>query len=561
MTGAVLVASAIVVWSNTLTPRPLAAQASPTSQPAGTTPASPSPRLSGDPAWTFQTTAGGPEVRVRYRLPEGLDLTVGEHPGYLSFTAGDHSVGFDQPIPAAATGLRIVDATWARPHYNNDQPLGEDAATFIHGLATNERVGLELGPVSAAHVGGSVAWSVDLTAPAGDRGHLDAVDPISGGGESIDLVSPSRLLVFDMDSAIILVQLWAGPQADFDGWLADAQPLLRSLRIDVTPADGASALDLAAGPLSTRSIPSGWRLVRTGAVGVGLAAGDVLLASNYDTSEVFRHDRATLEDLGTIEVGPRGVFPPDAQSLAPGKGGVWVTLASQAAIGLLDPVSGDIVRRIALDAWPYDLFEHEGELWIIDYEHDALTRMNRRTEEVMAKIQVEKPTDVVVGEGAVWATVHVGRAGQFEPIPGNEGRIARIDPATNEVVALLDVGPRPYFLATGFGAAWTGNATGASVSRIDAVTNEVTTIPISQDGAFDIEVVGDSVWVIVGEQYWAPPCDPDTSFFVRIDPTTSTVRERIAFPCPGSLTVDGDRLWVSGSGKDGPVVALFEPAD
>lgn len=546
-----LLAGILVVWSNALEPRQVAAEASPTTVPAATPPASATPTDTPESAWTFRTTPDGPEVTVEYQLPEGLELAVGEYDGYLAFTSGRTSLGFDSPSTARDTGLRVIDATAARPHFNNNRPLGEDAATFLQGLATNERAGRpELGPVAAAQLSRVPAWMVDLNGPVGERVHLDAA------GVSIDLFSPSRVIVADIESAIILVEVWAGPQADFEGWLAEAEPLITSLRIDVVhgSAEGPSPTRL-----STTDVPDGWRVVRTGTIGVGLAVGDVLLASNYDVSEVYRYDRSTLESLGTIAVGERAVFPPDAQSLAPGNGGVWVTLASQNAIGRLDPATGEIVRRISVAGWPYDLVEHDGDLWIIDYEHNKLIRMDGRTEEVRAEIRVERPTDVVIGEGAVWATVHVGRRDKGESIVGNGGQIARIDPAANTVVALLDVGPRPYFLAVGFGAVWTGNATGASVSRIDAATNDVTTIPISQDGAFDIEVVGDSVWAIVAEQHWAPPCDPDTSFFVRIDPTTNTVRERIAFPCPGSLTVDGDGLWVSGVGEDGPVVTLFEP--
>jgi hypothetical protein len=542
-----------IILSNATAPRPIAAEASRTPAPSVTAPASARPTDAPASAWTFQSTPDGPEVTVEYELPEGLELAVGEYDGYLAFTAGRTSVPFGGPSVSLDRGLRVVDATKARPHFNNDRPLGEDAASFLQGLATNERAGSpELGPVAAAQLSRVPAWMVDLRGPDGDLVHLDA------GGVSINLVPQSRLIVADIEKAIILVQVWAGANVDFDAWLAEIQPLLDSFRID-TSRDATVALQPIR--LSMKPVPAGWRVAQTGTVGVGLAVGNVLLASNYDVSEVYRYDRATLESLGTLAVGERGVFPPDAQSLAPGTDGVWVTLAAQKAIGLLDPVSGEIVRRVSLAGRPYDLVEHEGTLWIIDYEHNDVLRMDLQSEAVLAEIRVERPTDVVVGEGAVWATVHVGRRDRGEPMVGNGGQVARIDPATNTVTALLDVGPRPYFLAVGFGSIWTGNATGASVSRIDAATNEVTTIPISQDGAFDIEVAGDSVWAIVGEQHWAPPCDPDTSFFVRIDPTTNTVRERIAFPCPVSLAVDGNGLWVSGVGEDGPVVTLFEPTD
>ena len=313
-------------------------------------------------------------------------------------------------------------------------------------------------------------------------------------------------------------------------------------------------------PLPTTDVPAGWRVARTGTVPIAMAAGTVLLWNDGEKGVVQRYDAATLERLADVEAGRAGVFPPDAYSLAPASAGrVWVTLASQGSAVLMDPVTGELGRRITVEgSWPYDVAERDGELWIADYEHEHLIRVDLRTEDVVATIDVRHPSDIIAAHGAIWATVHVGRHDEHEPILNNGGQVARIDPKTNGVT-LIDVGPRPYYLASGFGSVWTGNATGGSVSRIDAASNTASTIPIDADGAFGIVGVGDSVWVQVGPQHWSPDCDPETSFFVRIDPRTNTVRERIAFPCPTSLAADGDRLWVTGFGRDGAVLELLEP--
>ena len=54
-------------------------------------------------------------------------------------------------------------------------------------------------------------------------------------------------------------------------------------------------------------------------------------------------------------------------------------------------------------------------------------------------------------DGYVWIT-NSGPAGDASP-----GSVQRIDPATDEVVATVPVGPAPRFLAAGEGAAWTLN--------------------------------------------------------------------------------------------------------
>jgi virginiamycin B lyase len=315
-------------------------------------------------------------------------------------------------------------------------------------------------------------------------------------------------------------------------------------------------------PPPLQALLDDWRLVREGSDGIGLVVDGVLLANNFEDATVTRFDPDTLEPLEPFTFGTRpGTFPPDAQTIAPGRGGVWVTLASQHAVVLIDPTSGTVLRTIELDGYPYTLVEDGNDLWVADYERSRVSRIDLTTGMVAAKIPVLHPTAIAVGGGSVWAALHVGRAAEHEPIEGNGGQVARIDPTTHDVT-LIDVGPRPYFLAVGFGSVWTGNATGASVSRVDMATNESTTIPIFQDGAFDIEVVGDSVWVAVGPQWSSPACQPDdptSSFFARIDPSSNAV-ERVAFPCPDGFALDGDRVWVSGHDANGPITWLLEPA-
>lgn len=310
----------------------------------------------------------------------------------------------------------------------------------------------------------------------------------------------------------------------------------------------------------TTDLPAGWRITRTAEVGLGLVTDEVLMATNLDTRTVYRYDRATFEDLGEVVVGELEDFPPDGQSIALGRDGVWVTLASQQAVELMDPVTGNVLRHLSLEGFPYDAVEHRGDLWIADYELSKVYRWDLERDKVVGEISVTRPTDIIVGGGALWAPVHVGRAGRAEPIEGNGAEIVRIDPGTNSVVKVIPVGPRPYYMAFGFGGVWTGTATGEAVWRVDVATNAPTRIPVLEDGVFDIEVVGDSVWAIPGWQWPIDRgCDPKRSWFIRIDPETNEVSERVAFPCATSITPDREGFWVSGGNSDAPYSAFYEP--
>ena len=354
--------------------------------------------------------------------------------------------------------------------------------------------------------------------------------------------SPAMLLAAALLAAAALgTAIFAGSQ------------LLRKDPLVMLPQTTATTI-----PLRVTDVPDGYTKGSSVPFGFSLVAGGVLIAPNMDEATITRWDAGTLEQLGVDQFGEPG-FPPNVQSVFPGTGGVWVTLAVEHAVALLDPRTGEISRRVTIPGYPYDIFEADGDLWIVDVEWSQITRYDLATDTEEAVIrEVQKPTDIVVGEGAAWAPAHIGRTQPDEPITAG-GYVGRIDLATNEVVATPEVRPRPYYMTTGFGGAWTGAGTGGSVDRVDAVTNEVVTIPIGEDGAFDIEVVGDSVWAVVGPQWPVERlCDPDTSVFVRIDPVARQVVEQVRFPCPGSITPTGNGFWVSGANGDEAVSTFFE---
>ena len=225
--AAVLALAALVfaaaVGSELLRQRPslTVESASPSAEPSRT----PGPRQG---LSVFRTNPSGPSLRVEYAVPIELDLLVDDDPVSLSFTFGERPYGYASGGGSRPEGhgVRIIDASTVRPHFNNDQPLGEDAAAFMDGLRTNRVLGEVIGPIRATTLGGRPALRADLL-PQPDRVHMD-----TSNGIEVNLWPPSRLIVVDVGSAIVLVQIWADSEEALASWLDQSAPLIDSLRME-----------------------------------------------------------------------------------------------------------------------------------------------------------------------------------------------------------------------------------------------------------------------------------------------------------------------------------------
>ncbi len=123
------------------------------------------------------------------------------------------------------------------------------------------------------------------------------------------------------------------------------------------------------------------------------------------------------------------------------------------------------------------------------------------------------------------------------------GQLIRVDPATGEELAEIDVAPTSIFLAVGEGGVWTLGADTAEVTHVDPVTDTVVaTIPVG-DGTVsggDIAVGGGYVWARVSD-----------SLVAQIDPATDQVVARFGPPAgSGSVAADDDAVWISAHDVD-----------
>lgn len=144
-----------------------------------------------------------------------------------------------------------------------------------------------------------------------------------------------------------------------------------------------------------------------------------------------------------------------------------------------------------------------GSLWVANCEDGNLYRINLGTAKVETMIAtgIANPkgeTNVVAGAGSIWVP------------SGAEGKIARVDPETNAVIATIDVTPQTFFLAFGFDALWAVSSDAQSIQRIDPATNLVTnTAELGKQPGFLAAGAG-GVWVQEQGDGTVAKIDPET---------------------------------------------------
>jgi hypothetical protein len=206
-----------------------------------------------------------------------------------------------------------------------------------------------------------------------------------------------------------------------------------------------------------------------------------------------------------------------------------------AEIPLLDAAENDATGGITVGA---------GSAWVglSRGEAGSVVRIDLATNEVVAEIQLQGTPwrkRIASTDDAVWVA--------------SSGLLERIDPATNTVVASVELPNKSISAITADDAAvWVvmigddgGQPTGVLV-RIDTATNEVAAeIPLGPEVAgYEDEVMlgAGSVWVL-SVQWFEEEDAEHGSDLIRIDPATNQVAARI--PVGGFHMVMGtDEVWV-----------------
>lgn len=268
-----------------------------------------------------------------------------------------------------------------------------------------------------------------------------------------------------------------------------------------------------------------------GAVWVGWADG-------LDRVDSDTHEVVTVE----VEIPFEADHDMPVLGIAAGEGAVWARFG---AVGLarIDPDTHELISFI--DSRAIRRFDvGEGAVWSLS-GRPSIVRIDAATEEGGDPVRLDDfgrafphPRDLKVGQGAVWATYYA------EPLGEDNHRnvVAKIDPATSELVATLELAASENFRKAGrvaieAGAVWVD--TGDHIVRIDPDTVEVVATvdaPATAHRPTNRLAVGaDSVWVL----------GDDT--VRRIDPQTNSVADTINLDKADytSMTFGDDSLWIT----------------
>ena len=171
-----------------------------------------------------------------------------------------------------------------------------------------------------------------------------------------------------------------------------------------------------------------------------------------------------------------------------------------------------------------------GALWVADCQDKTLNRIDTRAAKISAVIPTglaspDGEMNVVAGAGSIWVA------------SDKTGRIARIDPASNTVVASVQVEPGSCYLAFGLDALWAVSGRSQTLQKIDPSTNTtVKTTRLGKQPGFLAAGEG-SVWVQ----------EQGDGTVARIDPATGDVSGRVKVDESlkyGDIDTGGGKVWL-----------------
>jgi hypothetical protein len=195
-----------------------------------------------------------------------------------------------------------------------------------------------------------------------------------------------------------------------------------------------------------------------------------------------------------------------------------------------------------------------GSMWILapDGDDNAVVRVDPATDETIARISIGPSPCQALGasDEAIWVCTPEGAS--------------RIDPATNAITGTVayDVGTlRGQRMAFGAGAVWTLGSDGFEMTnlvRIDPVSEEATTFPLGHAAA-GVAFGFDAVWITA----------LDEGLLLRFEPATGEITEHASGLVDPWIVIAGpDSLWVTLHGTaearpeaDDPTVARVDPDD
>jgi YVTN family beta-propeller protein len=187
-------------------------------------------------------------------------------------------------------------------------------------------------------------------------------------------------------------------------------------------------------------------------------AGGMIWVSDADRAKLVRID----PDTGTSRV----VADLDTSpcEITPAFGSLWVVTQS-GRLDRVDPRTGDVTARIKVGATSYQAVATPDAVWVSNRDDGTLTQVDPATNDVVRTVRLPdmQPGGMVYAAGALW----IGND------TSGSTTLRRMDPQTRKTVRVT-AGDRPVYLTSTPGAVWVSNVTDGTVSRIDVASNEET---------------------------------------------------------------------------------------
>ena len=247
-------------------------------------------------------------------------------------------------------------------------------------------------------------------------------------------------------------------------------------------------------------------------------------------------DPQSARVVGHVLVGRRPV------ALAIGHGSVWVANADDGTVSRIDQDRHELIRTIGIGAPAIDLAVATDAVWVANGSDGTVSRIDPRADAVVETIDLRGSSELV------WNPTYAVDADDDSTwIAVGPHHVFRIDPATNEPSAIIDVGHVPVGVALGEEALWVVTTADRAL-RIEPHTNTATTeVPIGYPVA--LTAGKQAVWVSDSRgQVW------------RINPDTGTVTQTT--PVGGGLVgmCATDGVVFAANNADGTVVQI-DPQD
>ncbi|HEX4745868.1 MAG TPA: BTAD domain-containing putative transcriptional regulator [Gaiellaceae bacterium] len=247
--------------------------------------------------------------------------------------------------------------------------------------------------------------------------------------------------------------------------------------------------------------------------------------------------------VGHVLVGRRPV------AVAVGHGSIWVANADDGTVSRIDHARHEVIRTIGIGAPAIDLAVCADAVWVANGSAGTVSRIDPSADAVVETIDLRgsselawNPTYAVdADDDSVW-------------IAAGPHHVLRIDPATNEPSAIIDVGRVPVGVALGQEALWVAT-TAARALRIEPHTNTATAeVPIGDPVAVTAGELG--VWVSDSRgQVWG--INPDTA---TVSQTTPVGRGLVGLCATDGMVFaanNADGIVVQIDAQDGQVTGVI----